>query len=214
MAMSFTDVISTTRSIRRIKPDPVPVDALERVLQAAVWAPSGGNRQPWRMVVVRDHAVKRQLRDLYVDEWAAYVEFNMHNVRNAPQEIKDRTAAGLAPGTALADTLDQVPVIVMFVHDARLIYVTDNELGRTSVVGGASLYPAVQNLLTAARAEGLGGVLTTLICRREPEVKEILNLPKDWAVHAMVPLGWPRGGHGPLTRMPLESMVHYDRWSD
>lgn len=212
--MSFTDVISTTRSIRKIKPDPVPADVLERVLQAAVWAPSGGNRQPWRMVVVRDQAVKRKLRDLYVDEWATYVDFNMQNVSKASQEVKDRTAAALAPGTALADTLDQVPVIVMFVHDARLIYVTDNELGRTSVVGGASLYPAVQNLLTAARAEGLGGVLTTLICRREPEVQAILGLPKDWAVHAMVPLGWPRGSHGPLTRMPLEDMVRYDRWVD
>lgn len=212
--MSFTDVISTTRSIRRIKPDPVPADMLERVLQAAVWAPSGGNRQPWRMVVVRDHGVKKKLRDLYVDEWATYVEFNMANVKNAAQEVQDRTAAALAPGTALADTLDQVPVIVMFVHDARLIYVTDDKLGRTSVVGGASLYPAVQNLLTAARAEGLGGVLTTLVCRREPEVQAILGLPENWAVHAMVPLGWPRGGHGPLTRMPLDEMVRYDRWVD
>ena len=99
-------------------------------------------------------------------------------------------------------------------HDARLIYVTDDKLGRTSVVGGASLYPAVQNLLTAARAEGLGGVLTTLVCRREPEVQAILGLPENWAVHAMVPLGWPRGGHGPLTRMPLDEMVRYDRWVD
>lgn len=214
MAMSFHDVISTTRSIRRIKPDPVPDDVLERVLQAAVWAPSGGNRQPWRMVVVRDPAVKRKLRDLYVDEWAVYVDFNMNNVKDAAPEIKERTAAALAPGTALADTLDQVPVIVMFVHDARMIYVTDDNLGRTSVVGGASLYPAVQNLLTAARAEGLGGVLTTLICRREPEVRQILGLPAEWAVHAMVPLGWPKGGHGALTRMPLDKMVRYDRWSD
>ena len=214
MAMSFTDVISTTRSIRRIKPDPVPADVLQRVLQAAVWAPSGGNRQPWRMIAVQDPTVNKQLRDLYVEEWATYVDFNMDNVKDMPQEVQDRTAAALAPGTALADTLDQVPVIVMFVHDARLIYVTDDQLGRTSVVGGASLYPAVQNLLTAARQEGLGGVLTTLICRREPQVREILDLPAHWAVHAMVPLGWPKGNHGPLTRMPLDQMVRYDRWSD
>ena len=214
MAMSFTDVISTTRSIRRIKPDPVPADVLQRVLQAAVWAPSGGNRQPWRMIAVQDPTVKKELRDLYVEEWATYVDFNMDNVKDMPQEMQDRTAAALAPGTALADTLDQVPVIVMFVHDARLIYVTDDQLGRTSVVGGASLYPAVQNLLTAARQEGLGGVLTTLICRREPQVREILDLPAHWAVHAMVPLGWPKGNHGPLTRMPLDQMVRYDRWSD
>ena len=211
--MSFTDVISTTRSIRRIKPDPVPAEMLERVLQAAVWAPSGGNRQPWRMIVVQDPQTKKKLRDLYVDEWDVYVTFNMNNVKNSPEEVQKATAAALAPGTAMADTLDQIPVIVMFVHDSRLIYVTDDKLGRTSVVGGASLYPAVQNLLTAARAEGLGGVLTTLICRREPEVQQALGLPKEWAVHAMVPLGFPKGNHGPLTRMPLSQMVHYDRWS-
>lgn len=213
MPGSFEEVISTTRSIRRIKPDPVPQDVLDRVLQAAVWAPSGGNRQPWRMVVVRDPQQKRRLRDLYVAEWSVYVDFNMANVKDAPQDVKDRVAATLAPGTRLAETLDEVPVIVMFVHDSRLIYVTDDKLGRTSVVGGASLYPAVQNLLTAARAEGLGGVLTTLICRREPEVREILGLPTEWAVHAMVPLGYPKGSHGPLTRMPLEQMVRYDTWS-
>lgn len=214
MPGSFEEVISTTRSIRRIKPDPVPQDVLDRVLQAAVWAPSGGNRQPWRMVVVRDAAQKKKLRDLYVAEWAVYVDFNMDKVKDAPQDVRDATAAALAPGTRLAATLDEVPVIVMFVHDSRLIYVTDDQLGRTSVVGGASLYPAVQNLLTAARAEGIGGVLTTLICRREPEVQEILGLPHEWAVHAMVPLGYPKGSHGPLTRMPLEQMVRYDRWSD
>ena len=214
MPGTFEDVISTTRSIRRIKPDPVPQDVLDRVLQAAVWAPSGGNRQPWRMVVVRDTEQKKKLRDLYVAEWATYVDFNMEKVKDADEDTRKRTAAAYEPGTRLAESLDRVPVVVMFVHDSSLIYVTDDNLGRTSVVGGASLYPAVQNLLTAARAEGLGGVLTTLICRREPEVQEILGLPSQWGVHAMVPLGYPQGSHGPLTRLPLESMVRYDRWSD
>ena len=213
MSESFHDVISTTRSIRRIKSDPVPADVLDRVLQAAVWAPSGGNRQPWRMIVVQDTEIKKKLGAIYSKEWAVYVDFNMQNAKNAPQEVKERLAAGLAVGTALADNLHEVPVVVMFVHDSRLIYVTDDNLGRTSVVGGASLYPAVQNLLTAARAEGLGGVLTTLIARSEPEVRELLGLPAEWGVHAMVPLGYPRGKHGPLTRLPLDQMVHHDRWN-
>ncbi|MEY3588935.1 MAG: hypothetical protein RJA47_1531 [Actinomycetota bacterium] len=214
MSESFYDVISTTRSIRRIKPDPVPADVLDRVLQAAVWAPSGGNRQPWRMIVVQDTETKRKLGGIYAREWATYVDFNMANVKNAPQHVQDRVAEGLAVGTALAENLHEVPVVVMFVHDSRLIYVTDDNLNRTSVVGGASLYPAVQNLLTAARAEGLGGVLTTLISRSEPEVKELLGMPDEWGVHAMVPLGYPRGKHGPLTRLPLDQMVHHDRWRD
>ena len=214
MSESFHDVISTTRSIRRIKPDPVPADVLDRVLQAAVWAPSGGNRQPWRMIVVQDTGTKRKLGEIYSREWATYVDFNMANVKNAPQQVQDRVAAGLAVGTTLAENLHEVPVVVMFVHDSRLIYVTDNNLNRTSVVGGASLYPAVQNLLTAARAEGLGGVLTTLIARSEPEVQQVLGMPAEWGVHAMVPLGYPRGKHGPLTRLPLDQMVHHDRWRD
>ncbi|MFM1790772.1 MAG: hypothetical protein RLZZ526_1099 [Actinomycetota bacterium] len=214
MSESFYDVISTTRSIRRIKPDPVPADVLDRVLQAAVWAPSGGNRQPWRMIVVQDTETKRKLGGIYAREWATYVDFNMANVKNAPQHVQDRVAAGLAVGTALAENLHEVAVVVMFVHDSRLIYVTDDNLNRTSVVGGASLYPAVQNLLTAARAEGLGGVLTTLISRSEPEVKELLGMPDEWGVHAMVPLGYPRGKHGPLTRLPLDQIVHHDRWRD
>lgn len=214
MSESFYDVISTTRSIRRIKPDPVPAVVLDRVLQAAVWAPSGGNRQPWRMIVVQDTDTKRKLGEIYAREWATYVDFNMANVKSAPQQVQDRVAAGLAVGTALAENLHEVPVVVMFVHDSRLIYVTDDKLNRTSVVGGASLYPAVQNLLTAARAEGLGGVLTTLISRSEPQVQELLAIPAEWGVHAMVPIGYPRGKHGPLTRLPLDQMVHHDKWRD
>jgi nitroreductase len=82
------------------------------------------------------------------------------------------------------------------------------------VVGGASLYPAVQNFLLAARAEGLGGVLTTLISASENEVRPILQLPEPWGVYAMVPLGYPKGNHGPLRRAPLEHMVKFDVWSD
>jgi len=214
MSDSFRDVISTTRSIRRIKTDPVPEDALHRVLEAALWAPSGGNRQPWRMVVVRDTELKRGLGAIYAREWATYVDFNMNNVREAPESVRSRVAAGLAVGTRLAENLHEVPVVVVFVHDPSLLYVTDAKLGRTPVVGGASLYPAVQNLLLAARAEGLGGVLTTLISQGEPDVQKLLGIPSEWGVHAMIPLGWPQGAHGPLTRRPLEEMVHWDRWQD
>lgn len=214
MSDSFSHVISTTRSIRRFTNDPVPEDVLRRVLQAAVWAPSGGNRQPWRMLVVRDTELKRSLGAIYAEEWATYVNFNMKNVEGADESVKSRVAAGLAVGTRMAETLHEIPVVVLFVHDPSLLYVTDDKLGRTPVVGGASLYPAVQNLLLAARAEGLGGVLTTLISRSEPRVQELLGIPKKWGVHAMVPLGWPRGAHGPLTRQPLDKMVHWDRWQD
>ena len=206
-------LMSTTRSIRRISDTPIPDDVLQRVLQAAIWAPSGGNRQPWRIIAVRDRDTKQKLSDIYVDEWAKYVDFNMKKVEGASSEIVEALRKGLAVGTRLAETLADVPVVAMFVHDPSALYVTDEGLGRSPVVGGASLYPAVQNLLLAARAEGLGGVLTTLISSREPDVRQVLGFPDTWGVYAMVPLGYPRGQHGPLTRAPFSEMIKFDRWS-
>jgi len=207
-------LLSTTRSIRRISDAPVPDDVLDRVLQAAVWAPSGGNRQPWRVIVVRDRDVKQALSDLYVDEWARYVDFNLSPVPDQSPETLERVRRQFDTGGALAAGLAEVPVVCVFVHDPSMLYVTDADLGRHPVVGGASLYPAVQNLLLAARAEGLGGVITTLLCRREPEMRKVLSLPDEWAVHAVVPLGYPKGRHGPLRRAPITEMVHRDRWGN
>jgi nitroreductase len=205
--------LSTTRSIRRISDKPVDDATLERILQAAVWAPSGGNRQPWRMIAVRDRATKQRLSEIYSTEWATYVDFNMKKLEGMPEEIVNQAAAGLAIGTALAQNLADIPVVVLFVHDPSALYVTDANFGRSPVVGGASLYPAVQNLLLAARTEGLGGVLTTLLSSREPDVRELIGFPADWGLYAMVPLGYPKGNHGPLRRAPLSEMVKYDRWS-
>lgn len=205
--------LSTTRSIRRISDKPVDPATLERILQAAVWAPSGGNRQPWRMIAVQDRDTKQKLSEIYSAEWATYVDFNMKKVEGMPEEVVQQVAAGLAVGTAMAANLANIPVVVLFVHDPSALYVTDANLGRTPVVGGASLYPAVQNLLLAARAEGLGGVLTTLLSASEPAVRELIGFPADWGLYAMVPLGHPQGNHGPLRRAPLSEMVKYDRWS-
>lgn len=210
----FYSLLSTTRSIRRISDEPVDDDTLRRVLQAAIWAPSGGNRQPWRIIAVRDRELKRRLGEIYQTEWAKYVEMNMAKVAGLPESIVEATRKGLAVGTRLAETLADVPVVAVFVHDPREVFVTDANLGRAPVVGGASLYPAVQNLLLAARAEGLGGVLTTLIASREPDVREALNIPEPWGVYAMVPLGHPKGSHGPLRRAPFEHMIKFDSWSD
>jgi nitroreductase len=213
-AENLYSVLSTTRSIRRISDKPVDDATLERIMQAAVWAPSGGNRQPWRIIAVRDRELKQQLGSLYAAQWALYVDMNMKRVEGQPQEIIDQVSKGLAVGTQLAESLADVPVVTLFVFDSREVFVTDGNLGRVSVVGGASLYPAVQNLLLAARAEGLGGVLTTLISSVEPQVRELLDIPAQWGVYAMVPLGYPKGNHGPLRRAPLSNMVKYDRWTD
>lgn len=209
----FYSLLSTTRSIRRIRNTPVDSNILNRICQAAIWAPSGGNRQPWRMIAVTDTAIKQELSRIYVSEWKKYVDFNLAKLGNQPDDVIERVRAQFSTGTSLAENLADVPVVMMFVHDPSALYVTDAGLNRHPVVGGASLYPAVQNLLLAARAEGLGGVLTTLICSRENELRELLKFPDGWGVHAMVPLGYPVGQHGPLQRAPLNTMMHMNTWA-
>ena len=210
----FREMLSTTRSIRRISDEDVPDDVLDRVLEAATWAPSGGNRQPWRIIAVRDRATKQAISDLYAEEWAKYVDFNIARLPQRTPENEQRVRDSMTIGGNLASGLANVPVLAVFVHDPSMLYVTDAGLGRHPVVGGASLYPAVQNLLLAARAEGLGGVLTTIVCARESDMRAILGFPASWGVHALVPLGWPKGSHGPLRRAPLSDMVMQDRWRD
>ena len=190
--------MSSTRAVRRLRPDPVPDVVLRRVLNAATWAPSGGNRQPWRIVVVRGAETKQRLGALYLARW------------------RDYAATGRAQhGDYLAEHWSEVPVVLVFCFDPRGLAITDRALSRPSVVGGGSLYPAVQNALLACRNEGLGCVLTTLLCADEPEIAPLLGLPAPWATYAFVPIGYPVGsGHGPLSRRPFEQMVFADRWGE
>ena len=115
----------------------------------------------------------------------------------------------------LANNLHLAPVILVFCFNPKLMAITDLKADRPSVVGGASLYPAVQNTLLACRAEGLGCTLTTLLCSREAKVKELLAIPEDWGTGAYIPIGYPVGrGHGPLKRRPVESMAFADAWGE
>jgi nitroreductase len=211
--MPLFEAMSTCRTVRRLRPDPVPDDLLRRVLRAATWAPSGGNRQPWRFLVVRDAARRRQLQELYLPLWrefsAAYAErlLALEPARRGPTERMLRAA------DHLAEHLHEAPLLVVVCVHLPDLAITDAGLDRPSVVGGASIYPAVQNLMLACRAVGLGAALTTLLCRKEPEVKALLGIPARWATCAHLPLGWPAGrGHGPLSRRPVESITYLDHW--
>jgi nitroreductase len=206
-------VMQTTRAVRKLRPDPIPDDVLKRVLMAATWGPSGGNRQPWRILAVRDAATKRRLGELYQSVWTPYAAAGRKALANAPESVAARSERSLKAGDYLAQHWHEVPVVLVFCFDPRGLAVTDAKLARQSVVGGGSIYPAVQNALLACNAEGLGCVITTLLCAKEPEILPLLEIPEPWATAAYVPIGYPVGrGHGPLQRRPVEEMVFADRW--
>jgi nitroreductase len=207
------EAMSTCRAVRRLLPDPVPDAVLERLIRAATWAPTGANAQPWRIVVVRDRARMRKLGELYRAVWAPYSERTRARIAALPEERRGRHERTVGAGDYLAEHFDQTPVSLVWCFDPSLLAITDEKLDRPSVVGGGSLYTAVQNLLLACRAEGLGCVLTTLLCVREAEVRELLEIPDPWGTFAVVPIGHPlRRGHGPLSRRNVAEMAFDDRW--
>ncbi|MCB0991012.1 MAG: nitroreductase family protein [Acidimicrobiales bacterium] len=205
------EAMSTLRAVRRLRPDPIPDDVLRRVIQAAAWAPTGGNAQPWHVVVVKDRAVKQGLQAIYEPEWQEYMKIVRTRMAALEGEALAKMQRTAAAGDQLAANLADTPAILMFFADPTRMAITDIDLDRTSIVGGGSVYPAVQNAMLACRAEGLGCVLTTLHCRREPQVLELLNVPQPWMTAAMVPVGYPEGGgHGKITRQAVAELTSVD----
>jgi nitroreductase len=209
------DVMSTLRAVRKLRPDPIPDDVLERVLQAACWAPTGGNAQPWRVVVVTDPEIKLALQDVYEPEWVTYSAGFVERMSGQPADKLAKWERITAAGDYLAQHLAEAPVILMFCANPKRMAITDAKLDRISMVGGGSVYPAVQNAMLACVAEGLGCTLTTLHCLREDDVKAVLDIPDGWATVAMVPIGYPVGkGHGPITREPPSILAYRNRFGE
>jgi len=222
-AMELTDALRTTGAVRDFTPEPVGDDVLGRVLDTARFAPSGGNRQGWRVVVVDDGDTRRALRDLYLDGWYEYLAMSAAGLTPwAPVTDPDAEARALAGAPALAEQaargpggfaehLDEVPVLLVVLADLRALAAVDRDLGRYGLAGGASIYPFTWNLLLAARGEGLGGVVTTMPIRREPAVKALLGAPDELAVAAVVALGHPRRQARRLSRAPVAEWATVDR---
>lgn len=204
--MNFRETIETTGTCRFYLSDPVPDDALRRVIDAARFAPTGGNRQGVRFLIVRDAAKRRALRDLYLPLWEQYAS----RAVSKPGAPLPRM---LQNADHMARHLDEVPVHVVVCAQTADLMATDRHLERVSVVAGASIYPSVQNLLLAARAEGLGTALTTLLCAVEPKVKELLAIPDGVATAALIPLGYPaKGFPKKLSRRPVEEIAFADTY--
>lgn len=206
--MDFREVIETTGTCRFYRPDAIPDDVLRRVLDATRWAPTGGNRQGVRFIAVRDAAKRRALRDLYLPLWEQYAG-------RAAARPGAPVPKLLANADHMARHLDEVPVLVVVCAHLADLMATDRHLDRLTIVGGASVYPSVQNLLLAARAEGLGTALTTLLCAVEPQVKALLAIPDGVATAALVPMGYPAKPFPKrLARKPLEESVYGDGWGE
>lgn len=204
--MDFRTVLETAGTCRFYKSDPVPDDVLQRVFDGTRWAPTGGNRQGVRFVLVRDPAKKTRLKELYLPAWEQYLG-------RAVARPGAPLPALLERADHFARNLDAIPVLVVVCAQLGDLLATDRHLGRLSIVGGASVYPSVQNLILSARAEGLGTALTTLLCAVEPDVKSLLQIPADVATAAMVALGYPeRGFPKKLARRPLAESCFVDRY--
>ena len=213
--MELYDAMSTLRAVRRLRSDPIDDEIVQRILTAATWAPTGGNMQPWRIVVVTDADKKQRLEDLYRPHWDSYLPGYEKKIAGAPDSIRKPAERAMEAGNYLANHMHEVPMIAVFCYNPGIMTITDSKLGRPSVVGGGSVYPAVQNFLLACRNEGLGCVLTTLLCYEEADVKPLLGLPEGWYTCAHVPVGYPvKGGHGPISRNNLEKMVSFNEWAD
>ena len=209
------EAMSTLRAVRRLRADPIPDDVLARVLRAATWAPSGGNVQPWRVIVVRDAEKRRRLQELYIGPWKAYAAQHDTVPDGVAPDVAARIGRMLAAANHLADHYHEAPVILVFCFDPRAMAITDSDLDRPSVVGGGSVYPAVQNTLLACRAEGLGCTLTTLLCVCEAEVVDLLGIPEGWGTCAYIPIGWPASkGHGSISRRSIEKMAFADTFGE
>jgi len=212
--MDLYDVMRGAPSTRRFTPEPVEHSALERVLDAARYAPSGGNRQGWRVIVVQSPETRRALRDLYLPHWRAYLEHSgAARMLQRPGEADAARLRMLRSSDEFADRLHEVPLhLVVCVRIADML-ITDGELDRPSIVGGASIYPFVQNLLLGLRAEGLGATMTTLLIPAEPAVKRLLAIPADVAIAAYIAAGhradpWPAA----LRRRPVSDFTYAERY--
>ena len=199
-------IMRTTRAMRRLKPDPVPDELIHRILQAGQWAANGGANQRWRFLVVKDRSIKEQVQKWYQKAFDEVV---------GPRYRGSEPPPGSSPGRYRRQH-DAVEYLTEHYHEAPVWIVACQDDGSEppSRSAGASIYPAVQNMLLAVRALGLGSTLTSRHLRHEKEVEEILGLPPGVHSYAILPIGYPMGNFGPVRRGPLSDVAYLDKWGE
>ncbi|MEH6559373.1 MAG: nitroreductase family protein [Oceanicoccus sp.] len=215
--MDIYDVMRTTFAARNFTSDPVSDETLFKLLDNARFAPSGGNRQGWQVLVIKDKAIRSQLKELVAPTIKQYkaqsaageTPFNSINASAVTQDTIDATSANFP----LVDMLEDVPALLVVCVDLSLVSSMDKDLPRIGVISGASIYPFVWNILLAARNEGLGGVLTTFIANQEVAARKILGIPGHFAIASMVGIGKPVKQLTKLRRKPVGDFTRIDGWN-
>lgn len=198
----FFEVIGTQRAMRRLKQDPVPEEYIKKILWAATRAPSGGNRQGWRWLVVTDPAKKKQVQEWYHEGWSKALASGYGVGAGLPEEERLSNERVMKSATYLAEHMHEVPVLIF----------ACSLTGNGDIVSGSSIYPAVQNLMLAARALGLGTALTTVHRGKQKEIRELFGIPESVETAALIPVGWPRGKFGSGFRKPVEDVTYWETW--
>ena len=214
--MDLYDVMHTTFAARDFTDEPVPDAVLRRILDHARFAPSGGNRQGWKVIVVRDPATRAALGPLIrptMQRYMAQVQAGEApwNTIN-PTRLSAEDIARVEPPAGLINKLVNAPVLLLVFVDLSVVASFDSQLERVGVISGASIYPFVWNILLAARNEGLGGTLTTFAVGREPQVQQLLGVPSHVALAAMLPLGRPVKQLTRLKRKQVDDFAMLERW--
>jgi nitroreductase len=196
------EIMETCRAMRRLKPDPVPDALISKILQAGACAPNGGNIQKWRFLVIKDRAIKEAVQVWYKKAFDEWIGPRYLYSAPPPGVTKEKYLRQHAAVAYLTDHFAEAPVwIVACLQGAK-----------TERWTAADIYPAVQNMLLAARALGLGATLTTRHLSYEKETEAALGLPEGVHSYAILPIGYPMGKFGPVKRGPLNEIVYQDRW--
>ncbi len=218
MEPGIFEIMCSLRAMRRLKPDRVPADVIWKVLEAGTMAPSGGNSQPWRFLVVQDTQLKRFVQERYVRALRVYLQASVEAARRRPTPPPpDEAAKQMRAGAAalhLGEHMHEAPVLLLVCMMPRdLPLLRDAQGNQRGAALYASVFPAVQNVLLACRALGLGATLTTLHLAFEGEIKERLGVPPEVETVALLPIGYPMGRFGPTSRTPVEDVTYWDGWS-
>jgi len=208
--MDLREAIRTTGSVRDFRDEPVADALVSSVLDDARFAPSGGNRQPWRVALVKDHTIRRQLAAIMQPVWDEYVAAARTGTAPFNAVYYQPPTERMHAANALLDNIDRIPVVLVVAADLRRISAMDGSLDRIAVVPGASVYPFCWNVLLAARERGLGGVMTTFLSHVEPEAAPVLKLPDHHALAATIFLGYPLHQPTRLSRKQVEEFASID----